>query len=262
MTGPLEGGSLQRRLLLGSFAFIAVALLVAGVAIGFVLYRFARVQVDGRLDNQIEAIAAELARDPTRLHLGRDLASPPFDRLRSGWYWQVRRGDAVLRSRSLDGHDLTWERLPPDVDGRPRPSDGIGPFGETLIMRVLVQPLGNDAGPLTITASAPSAVLKGPAGEAVRILAATLGVLGLCLVAGVLAQVRHGLRPLARLTSDLAAVRDGALARIPQDQPSEVRPLVEEMNALLDQNKVNLERARAHVANLAHGLKTPLATLL
>src|SRR5262249_13369969 len=32
-------------------------------------------------------------------------------------------------------------------------------------------------------------------------------------------------------------------------------------NALLEQNALNLERARKHVANLAHGLKTPLATL-
>jgi signal transduction histidine kinase len=44
-------------------------------------------------------------------------------------------------------------------------------------------------------------------------------------------------------------------------QPSEVAPLVAELNTLLDQNAANLERARRHVANLAHGLKTPLATL-
>jgi Signal transduction histidine kinase len=40
-----------------------------------------------------------------------------------------------------------------------------------------------------------------------------------------------------------------------------VQPLVNELNGLLDQNAANLERARRHVANLAHGLKTPLATL-
>ena len=36
---------------------------------------------------------------------------------------------------------------------------------------------------------------------------------------------------------------------------------MDELNSLLDQNALNLERARRHVANLAHGLKTPLATL-
>ena len=52
----------------------------------------------------------------------------------------------------------------------------------------------------------------------------------------------------------------GKAARSVGPQPSEVRPLVAELNNLLDQNAVNLERARRHVANLAHGLKTPLAT--
>ena len=37
--------------------------------------------------------------------------------------------------------------------------------------------------------------------------------------------------------------------------------MVAEMNILLDQNAEGLARARRHVANLAHGLKTPLTTL-
>lgn len=254
--------SLQRRLLVGAVVFILGALIVAGIAIGFVLYRFARVQIDGRLDNQIAAIVSDLARDQgAGLHLARDLGTPPFDRALSGWYWQVRRGDLVLRSGSLAGHDLTWGALPRHDDDRPKPADGVGPRGETLILRVLVQPGSGAKSATTIAASAPAAALRGPLWEAARILALTLGLLGLCLVVGVLAQVRLGLRPLARLTRDLAAVRAGSLARVPPEQPTEIRPLVDEMNALLGQNEASLERARAHVANLAHGLKTPLATL-
>ncbi|MGA7810029.1 ATP-binding protein, partial [Bradyrhizobium sp.] len=37
--------------------------------------------------------------------------------------------------------------------------------------------------------------------------------------------------------------------------------LTDELNALFVQNAANLERARRHVSDLAHGLKTPLATL-
>jgi signal transduction histidine kinase len=69
------------------------------------------------------------------------------------------------------------------------------------------------------------------------------------------------LRPLERLRQALADVRAGRSDRIPSRQPQEIRPLIDELNALLDQNAANLERARRHVANLAHGLKTPLATL-
>jgi signal transduction histidine kinase len=40
-----------------------------------------------------------------------------------------------------------------------------------------------------------------------------------------------------------------------------VLPLTEELNKLVDHNKDVVERARTHVGNLAHALKTPLAVL-
>jgi signal transduction histidine kinase len=103
--------------------------------------------------------------------------------------------------------------------------------------------------------------LEGPLREAMTPVALTLGVLALALIGGVLLQVRLGLRPLSQLTEDLKRVRTGRAERIAGAQPSEVAPLVAELNTLLDLNALNLERARRHVANLAHGLKTPLATL-
>lgn len=63
------------------------------------------------------------------------------------------------------------------------------------------------------------------------------------------------------MSEQLAEVRAGGCERLPLDQPTEVLPLVREINGLLDQNAANLAHARGHVANLAHGLKTPLATL-
>lgn len=264
LPGPFHLGSLQRRLLLAALVAITVALVVAGVAIGFVLHRFVRGQLDSRLDSQLVALAAGLERGPgNRLRLTRSLDGPPFDRDRAGWYWQVRQGDAVLRSGALEGRDLdpggrVRDGLDPD---HPHPADGTGPWGESLILRVLTLPPEAGAPPAVLVASAPADALRGPLREAGGALALILGILGLSLMAGTLAQVRLGLRPLERLRRDLAAVRAGHRARVPGQQPAEIRPLVAEVNALLDQNAANLERARTHVANLAHGLKTPLATL-
>ena len=53
----------------------------------------------------------------------------------------------------------------------------------------------------------------------------------------------------------------GAATVLRREQPLEIQPLVSNSTALLAQNAENLDRARRHVANLAHGLKTPLATL-
>jgi signal transduction histidine kinase len=92
-------------------------------------------------------------------------------------------------------------------------------------------------------------------------LAISLAVLGLALVLAIVLQVRLGLRPLERLRQAVADVRTGRSERVPAEQPLEILPLVSELNGLLEQNAANLERARRHVANLAHGLKTPLATL-
>lgn len=261
--GPFHLGSLQRRLLAAAAALILAALVVAGLAIGLILHRFVRGQIDSRLDSQLVAIAASLHRGPDGLSVGRNLDGPPFDRSRAGWYWQVRQGDATLRSGSLEGRDLTLPALPHPGPraGDPRPADGTDPWGEPLILRVLTLESEPPAGPAILVASAPAAALNGPLSEAARVLALALGVLGLCLMAGTVVQVRLGLRPLERLRRDLADIRTGRRDRVPGKQPSEILPLAAEVNALLDQNAANLDRARTHVANLAHGLKTPLATL-
>jgi signal transduction histidine kinase len=80
-------------------------------------------------------------------------------------------------------------------------------------------------------------------------------------VVAMLLQARLGLRPLEQLRRSVAEVRAGTSESLPEQQPREIQPLASELNALLRQNAANLERARRHVANLAHGLKTPLATL-
>ncbi|WP_342148647.1 HAMP domain-containing sensor histidine kinase [Methylorubrum sp. SB2] len=261
MSPRRPGRSLQRRLFLGALVFVTLALLVAGLAIGLVLYRFARGQIDARLDGELFAISADLRpgkRGPT-LSAAHD--GPPFDRPRSGWYWQVRLGDAVLRSPSLGEADLAVPQTPEREEGRPVPADGTGPRGEGLILRVLRLPGPRDGPDAVLVAAAPAAALHGPLREAGKTLALALGLLGLCLIAGITLQVRLGLRPLRTLGADLAAIRAGTRERVPAEQPQEIRPLVTELNLLLDQNAANLERARSHVANLAHGLKTPLAAL-
>ena len=92
-------------------------------------------------------------------------------------------------------------------------------------------------------------------------LAWSLGVLGLGLVAAVLLQVHFGLEPLRKLRIALARIRAGRAERIEGDFPGEVRPLVEEANALIAHIGEVVERARTHVGNLAHALKTPLSVL-
>jgi signal transduction histidine kinase len=261
--------SLGRRLLLAASAFIAVALVIAAVVIGFVLHRFVQGQIDQRLDTQIAFLASMLrANDAGDLSLAGSADGPPFDRPARGWYWQASGPRTVLHSRALgDGTlDLSTLSLPPApppppdrAEPPPRPADGPGPNGQALHYRI--QRLAIDGVPVEIVATAPRAAVMGPLRDAMTTLGLSLLVLGAALVLAIVLQVRLGLRPLDRLRDAVGEVRAGRRQRLPDEQPTEIRPLIAELNALLEQNAANLERARAHVANLAHGLKTPLATL-
>ncbi|MBP1183574.1 sensor histidine kinase [Methylobacterium sp. PvR107] len=247
--------SLRARLLAAALVLVLAALVVAGLAIGVILHRFVRGQLDGRLDAQITALRAGLEAGI----LPGSLDAPPYDRPGPGWAWEVRRGPETIRSGSLRGGDIRlFDPGPADDPDRPHPASATGPRGEPLVARVLTL-----AGPpaATIVVAAPEGELRGPLREALTSLALALGILALCLLAGLAFQVRLGLAPLTRLRVDLAGVRAGQRERVPEDQPAEIAPVVAELNALLDQNAQNLERARGHVANLAHALKTPLATL-
>jgi signal transduction histidine kinase len=174
--------------------------------------------------------------------------------------WEVVGPRNVLRSRSLEGANLDIPdfRRPPREE-RPAPAEGVGPRNTALHFRIQQVTVGRDS--VTIVVSAPRSAVNVPLREAMTTLAITLVVLGLALVLAIVLQVRLGLRPLERLRQAVADVRTGRSERVLAEQPLEIQPLVSELNGLLEQNAANLKRARRHVANLAHGLKTPLATL-
>jgi len=90
--------------------------------------------------------------------------------------------------------------------------------------------------------------------------ATTALVAVLCMLFGFL-QVRRGISPINQLRNRLAAVHQGVDARVGGSYPAEVQPLVDGLNALLDERERRVARAAAKAGDLAHGLKTPLAVL-
>ena len=64
-----------------------------------------------------------------------------------------------------------------------------------------------------------------------------------------------------RLRRQLLSLRDGSNIRIEGTYPTEVQPLVNDLNSLLEHREKIVQRAVATAGDLAHGLKTPLAVL-
>jgi signal transduction histidine kinase len=80
-------------------------------------------------------------------------------------------------------------------------------------------------------------------------------------IAAALFVVRRGLSPFRTIRARLAAVRDGRTARLEGDHPIEIMPLVDDLNALLEERERRVAQAVAKAGDLAHGLKTPLAVV-
>jgi signal transduction histidine kinase len=136
-----------------------------------------------------------------------------------------------------------------------------GPEGQTL--RIVERPV--DLG-------ADGKFLVDIAGDATEIfdetrnfdyyLGGTFVALSVVLVLTTIFQVRFGLAPLKRISEAIADIRSGRAERLEGEFPVEIAPLARETNALIDANREIVERARTHVGNLAHAIKTPLSVIV
>jgi signal transduction histidine kinase len=88
-----------------------------------------------------------------------------------------------------------------------------------------------------------------------------VGLISGAFIVGGVFLVRRAVAPFRTLRAALSAVREGRSQRIEGDYPAEVQPLVNDLNALLEDRERAVERALTTAGDLAHGLKTPLAVL-
>lgn len=256
--------SIAGRLIGFSVLLALAALAAASVALWMVVANVVREQVDQRLDLQIMALQNALIVSPgSSLSLSTSLDGPPFDRPRSGWNWQVTRDNKRLSSASLSAWPISAPSRPADwrrmADGKPHPADGDDGDGRNLHFRVLQTLV--DGKPVEILATAPASALTAPAIRALVYLVPVMLALGGLLVAGILFQVRYGLRPLRDMTDQIAALSSGRLQEMPSPNVDELRPVTHEINRLVARNRERLAETRIQFANLAHGLKTPVASL-
>jgi signal transduction histidine kinase len=244
------------------------ALLFAGFAIGHVFERFVMRGLDDRLDAQVQVLARAVRPDGT-LDRTRVINLPGFDEPNAGWAWRVD-GPRGMQSTNAAGLKMvekgdpragTAVRPGPHefADREPRPGEGHDGRGKAVHIRTVT--LTTSAGQVSISASGPRRIVDAPVREAMVPLLLSLGLLGIGLGFATLLQLRFGLKPLRDMQTRVAEVVAGDRLHVPTDQPTELVPLAGELNRLIDRNEERLEHARRHAANLAHGLKTPLAAL-
>jgi len=192
--------------------------------------------------------------------LRRQAGEPRFDQPYSGWYWQIAAPDgAMVRSYSL------WDQRLAGVAGEV--SEALqfhtidGPNNTRLLAAERAIRMPEIEGQYRFMVAADVEELEVQTQPFNRTLAWALFVLWFGLLLGVAAQIMFALRPFGRLRRGLGDISTGRSERLEGRFPAEVQPLVAELNAHFDKIGQVVERARGHVGNLAHALKTPLSVL-
>lgn len=253
--------SLQARLFLGASAWSGVALIITWLFLSYLVRGQLEAQVHHRLEIDMGQLLAHVS-DHTdgQIKPVKELSDPLYQRVYSGHYWQIRVDNSVIaRSRSLWDQDLATEPVSKTGSGSYRHI--AGPRGEpllTLTRWVTLPRIPSDV-QLEVTTSLQE--IESAVSQFRLVLAFGLGALALGLLVAVMIQVRLGLRPLVRMRAGLADIRNSRAQSLQGQYPDEVRPLVDDLNAVLADNDTLVERARSRAGNLAHALKTPLSIL-
>ena len=266
----LRFDSLAARLIAAAAIWAMLALAVGGFVLSNAFRNAVQGNFDSTLENDMGGLIAAAEPDPQAGVVLQDrFINRQFDRVYSGLYYQIRPvqpGPGGQISRSLFDQALTI--TPDSTRGAIAYGFAMGP--ENRHLRVLSRrvefpaadtPQPNDTHAYIITVAGDLSAVEAEISAFDGTLIWSFLLLGLGLMIAVFLQVRVGLMPLARLQASLARIRNGSAQRLEGRFPAEIAPLAAELNSLLEHSNEVVARARTHVSNLAHFLKTPLSVL-
>ena len=267
--------SLQARLIAAAAVWTLIGLVVGGFLLSGIFRSSVESDFDARLSFDLDGMIAAAEPGPAgQVSLRGRFTDPRFERVYSGWYWQIapeakpgtkNPGEPQI-SRSLWDHTIKVS----DTVTRNgvQWSHGAGPENQHL--RIVSQhvefPIADTPSPKDTQAyrflvAGDSTQVENEVARFNSSLLWSFVVLGIGLIGAIFIQVRVGLIPLRRLRLALARIRDGKARKLDGDFPAELAPLAAELNALIEHNAEVVARARTHVSNLAHFLKTPLTVI-
>ncbi len=262
---------------LGALAVVwSVLGLAAGVLVLSRVFRdSAERSFDNRLTSDLESVIAVTELDCAgTIVMPRPLFAERFMNPFSGWYWQissVAKPPKVLKiSQSLWDQSL---KLEPAATSTIQMGYVAGPKQQQLRFaeRVVSFPGpdepeegkkcvgGNTKFRLMVAADVKD--VEADIADFNNTLFWSIVILGAGLIGATILQVQWGLAPLDKVSKSLANIREGRADKLEGPFPTEIQPLADELNALVAHNAEVVSRARTHVGNLAHFLKTPLSVL-
>lgn len=259
--------SLVTRVLVTAGIVLVFFLGLTVVALDMVFRSTAERAIRDRLQVQVLALLASLEVDEDgRASMPEQLPEPRFAHPGSGLYAQIRDGN----------EELVW-RSPSAVGLRPGQVQQVEP-GVTVFDRItlddgtplfryrftIVWDTGDISRPAPTYHVTVAETLAPYEAQLARFRANLLGWFGLVFIGLIVAQLlilRRMLRPLRRLGEEVVAIESGRRDVIGDGYPTELSALARNLNALVRNERGNLQRYRDTLADLAHSVKTPLAVM-
>ncbi len=246
--------SLQRRVIVGGLVWALLTTVVGGFALVSVFDQIANRRFNEALKEQHTQILIALAtvEDPSRIE--ELVVAPAFDRVYSGRYWQISNEEGDLfTSPSLFDFELAVDA------GRTGLWSAEGP--QTMV-RGYSEQVAFESGPTwTVSVAASLDALASERAEMQRFVTLAFGLVGAVGVACAALLTTVLVAPLRKLRDDVTHRWDAGKALNTRDYPTEVAPLVDDINELISRNRSILDKGRRQAADLAHALKTPSAAL-
>ena len=264
----MQTNSLSFRLIFTSGLVAVVLLFSAALLLSNLFQAAVERNFDARLRAVLDGLLAnvELGTDGAPGMSGK-IPDPRFTIPLSGWYWQVSPPKDKALGELASESSLEKRLVPSAADLKTRDEGGVASFymvdSKGKQLRVIEQKFklfgGDDEFSFLVAGNFDE--LKEEIQAFRRSLYGVLALLGFGLLTAIIVQVRVALKPMKRMQQSLNAIRGGKAERLEGDFPSEMQPVAEELNLLIDANTEVINRARTQVGNLAHALKTPLSVL-
>lgn len=174
----------------------------------------------------------------------------------SGHYYRIETATTTLRSATLWDQDLN---VAPVNVGEKQQLRQIGPLEQPLL--ILVQGFRKQGQDVSIAVAEDLSLIEANITDFQRdYLLLSTGLLILLLILQTLL-LHRALAPVQGVQKDLRRLARGEINSVRENVPEEIRPLVREVNRLLQLLSQRVQRSRRMVGNLAHALKTPLTIL-
>lgn len=256
--------SLRNRLLFSALLVLLLFTSLTGLVLDNAFRQSARSALEDKLRGQMFALLAAMDLDEKRQpYFSRPLADERFAQPDSGLYAHIQLAGS---NNSLATQSLLGKTLPTSIF----PETGKEKFSQITLDKIPVYRLDytirwitedNQNQTIYFSLLQDTTSYEQQLHSYRQNLWSWLGGATFILLVLQTMILHWGLRPLRTVTHELEQIEKGELEKLQSNYPRELRQLTQKINDLLNQARLQLERYRDALGNMAHSLKTPLSIL-